>query len=70
MRCHVEIQCLIILAYGCSVNYLNVLEKDVSPKTILNYIVNVKNYFHNHRYSHGLSKEKGGVIPQIVNNTL
>ena len=54
----VEIQYHTILMYDCSAHYLNLLEKDVTPKTILNYIVDMNKYFDIHHLSHGLLKKK------------
>ena len=65
----VEIQYPTILTYGCSAHYLNLLEKDVTPKTILGYIIDVNKYFRNYHLPYGLLKEKGGVMPQIPNDT-
>lgn len=41
-----------IITYGCSAHYLNLVEKEVSTKTILKHIVEVNKYFRNHHRPH------------------
>ena len=41
-----------LLAYGCSAHHLNLLEKDVTPKSVLKHIVEVHKYFRNHHLPH------------------
>ena len=58
-----------ILTYGCSAHYLNLLEKVVSPQAVMKHVVEVQKYFRSHHQPHGWLKEKGGVMPQIPNDT-
>lgn len=58
-----------IITYGCSAHYLNLLEKVVSPPTVMKHVVEVQKYFRNHHQPHAWLKEKGGVMPQIPNDT-
>lgn len=41
-----------LLTYGCSAHYLNLIEKEVTPKTILKHIVEIQKYFRNHHQPH------------------
>lgn len=58
-----------ILTYGCSAHYLNILEKVVSPNTVLKHLIEIQTYMRNHHQPHGLLKEKNGLMPQIPNDT-
>lgn len=58
-----------MLTYGCSAHYLNLLGKIVTPQTVLKHIVEIQTYMRNHHIPHGLLKKKGGVMPQIPNDT-
>lgn len=41
-----------IITYGCSAHYLNLLEKVVTPQTIMKHVVEVQKYFRNHHQPH------------------
>lgn len=58
-----------ILVYGCSAHYLNLLEKEVTPHTVVKHTIEIHKYFRNHHQPHGRLKEKGGLMPQIPNDT-
>jgi len=58
-----------LIAYGCSAHLLNLVEKDVTPQTILKQIIKVQKYFRNVHQAHGWLKEKDGLMPQIPNET-
>jgi len=44
-----------ILVYGCNAHYLNLLENELTPHTILNNIEKVQMYFRNH-HKHDVNK--------------
>lgn len=58
-----------ILTYGCSAHYLNLLEKEVTPQTVLKHIVEIQKYFRNHHRPHSWLREIGGKEPQLPNDT-
>ncbi|KAB7504956.1 hypothetical protein Anas_09603 [Armadillidium nasatum] len=58
-----------IISYGCSAHYINLLEQEVTPNSILKYIIQIQKIFRNHHQPHGWLKEKGGLMPQIPNDT-
>lgn len=58
-----------LLTYGCSAHYLNLLEVEVTPQTIIKHIVEVHKFFRNHHQPHGWLREKGGRMPQLPNST-
>ncbi|KAB7505807.1 hypothetical protein Anas_00753 [Armadillidium nasatum] len=58
-----------IISYGCSAHYINLLEQEVTPNSILKYIIQIQKFFRNHHQPHGWLKEKGGLMPQIPNDT-
>lgn len=58
-----------LIAYGCSAHLLNLVEKDVTPQTILHKIIKIQKYFRNVHQAHGWLKEKDGLMPQIPNET-
>lgn len=58
-----------LVTYGCSAHYLNLVETDVTPRTVLAQVVEVQKFFRNHHQPHGWLKEKGGRMPQIPNTT-
>lgn len=58
-----------LIAYGCSAHLLNLVEKDVTPQTILHKIIKIQRYFRNVHQAHGWLKEKDGLMPQIPNET-
>lgn len=37
-----------LLVYGCAAHYLNLVEKEVTPRTVLSHLVEVAKYFRNH----------------------
>lgn len=37
-----------ILTYGCSAHYLNLVEKAVTPNSVMKHILPVQKYFRNH----------------------
>lgn len=41
-----------LITYGCSAHILNLMEKDVTPKTILNKIIKIQKYFRNVYQAH------------------
>ena len=58
-----------LIVYGCAAHYINLVEKEVSPRTVLSHIVEVQKYFRNHHQPQGWLREKGGLKPQIPNDT-
>lgn len=58
-----------IITYGCSAHYLNLVEKEVTPKTVLKHIIEIQKFFRNHHQPLGLVKDKKGKIPQLPNET-
>ncbi|RXG71397.1 hypothetical protein Avbf_08565 [Armadillidium vulgare] len=58
-----------IISYGCSAHYINLLEQEVTPNSVLKYIIQIQKFFRNHHQPHGWLKEKGGLMPQIPNDT-
>lgn len=50
-----------ILTYGCSSHYLNLLEKEVTPNSVLKHIVEIK--------TNGWLKEMEEKLPQLSNDT-
>lgn len=57
------------LSYGCSSHYLNIVEKEVTPKSVLKHIVEIQKFFKHHHRPSGYLKEKGGKSPQLPNDT-
>lgn len=41
-----------ILVYGCNAHYLNLLENDITPRTVIGNIEKVQKYFRNHHQPH------------------
>ena len=68
MKKLVEMKYLTILTYGILAHYLNLLVKDITPKTILVCIVEVNTSANKHLL-HGLLKENGGHMLQILDGT-
>ncbi|CAI6376424.1 unnamed protein product [Macrosiphum euphorbiae] len=58
-----------LVVYGCSAHYVNLIEKEVTPKTVMKHIVEVQKYFRNVHQAHGWLREKKGLMPQIPNET-
>nr|XP_047141499.1 uncharacterized protein LOC105843930 [Hydra vulgaris] len=58
-----------LITFGCSAHFLNLVEKDVSPKSIVKHIIAIHKYFCNHHQPHGWLLEKGGLMPQLPNDT-
>jgi len=59
----------LLYVYGCAAHYLNLVEKEVSPRTVLSKVVEVQKYFRNHHLPQAWLREKGGLSPQIPNDT-
>lgn len=58
-----------LITYGCSAHLLNLVEKEISPKTVLSHIVKINKYFRNVHQAHGWLQEQGGHMPQLPNDT-
>lgn len=58
-----------LLAYGCSAHYMNLAEKELGGNVIIKHIVEVQKYFRNVHQARGWLDEKGGVVPQLPNET-
>lgn len=58
-----------LIVYGCAAHYWNLIEKEVSPKTVLSRIVEVQKYFRNHHQPQAWLSAKGGLKPQLPNDT-
>ena len=58
-----------IIAIGCSAHYMNLVEKEVTPNTILKQLVEVQKYFMNVHLAHAWLKEKSCLAPVIPNAT-
>ena len=55
---------------GCAAHYLNLVQKDVTPKTVVARVVEVQKYFKNCHQPQGWLREKvGSVKPQLPNDT-
>ena len=59
----------ILIVYGCAAHFIHLIEKEVSPRTVIAQIVEAQKYFRNHHLPQGLLREKGGKKPQIPNDT-
>lgn len=51
-----------ILTFGCSAHLMNLVEKDVTPITVMKHIIEVHKYFRNVHQAH-VSIEKGWPMP-------
>lgn len=58
-----------LLTYGCAAHLLNLCAKEVMPTTLMKQIVEMQKYFKNKHNAHGWLREKGGLMPQIPNDT-
>ena len=58
-----------MIVYGCAAHFVHLIEKEVSPRTVISKIVEVQKYFRNHHLPQGWLREKGGKKPQIPNDT-
>lgn len=58
-----------LLTYGCSAHYMNLAEKELGSNVIIKHIVEVQKYFRNVHQARGWLEEKGGVVPQLPNET-
>ena len=58
-----------IVTVGCSAHYINLVEKEVTPTTVLKHLIEVQKYFMNTHLAHAWLKEKGGLAPQLPNAT-
>lgn len=57
------------MVYGCSAHALNLVESAATPKVILGSIVTVAKFFRDKHRPAALLKERGGLIPQLPNDT-
>lgn len=48
---------------------MNLIEKELSSKTVLKDLVELQKYFRNVHQAHGWLREKNGLMPQIPNET-
>ena len=48
---------------------LHLVEKEVSPRTVLPHVIEVQKFFRNHHQPQGWLREKDGLKPQIPNDT-
>ena len=60
-----------ILTYGCSAHYMNLLENAVTDpdKRVMKHVVEVSKHFRNVHKSLGMLRERGGLTPQLPNDT-
>lgn len=58
-----------ILTIGCSAHYMNLVAKEITPKSVMKYVIDIQKYFRNHNRPHGWLVEKGGHKPQLPNET-
>lgn len=58
-----------ILAFGCSAHYMNLVAKEITPKSLMKYVVEIQKFFRNHNRPHGWLIEKKGHKPQLPNET-
>lgn len=58
-----------LITYGCSAHYLNLVENAGAPPDILSSINAVQRFFREHHYPMALLTQKGGVKPQLPNDT-
>lgn len=58
-----------LITYGCSAHLLNLVEKEISPKTVMCHIVEINKYFRNVHQAHGWLVEQKGHMPQLPNET-
>ena len=69
LRSLVERKYPMMVVYGCSAHYANLLEQDVVNTRVMKHIVEIQKYFRNVHRAHGLLKERSGCMPQIPNDT-
>ncbi|KAB7500716.1 hypothetical protein Anas_14504 [Armadillidium nasatum] len=41
-----------IISYGCSEHYINLLEQEVTPNSVLKYIIQIQKFLRNHHQPH------------------
>ena len=60
-----------ILTYGCGAHYMNLLETEITDpdRHVLKHVIEVNKHFRNVHKSLGLLREKGGKMPQLINET-
>ena len=58
-----------LITVGCSAHYMNLVEKEVTPNTVMKHLVEVQKHFSNVHQTHEWLKEKGGLAPKIPNAT-
>ena len=52
----------------CS-SFVHLIEKEASPKTVISHVVECQKFYRNHHQPQGWLREKGGLKPQIPNDT-
>ena len=58
-----------LLTYGCSSHYMNLAEKEIGTNVVVKHIVEVQKYFRNVHQARGWLENKGGLVPQLPNDT-
>lgn len=58
-----------LLTYGCSAHYMNLAEKEAGTNAIVKHIIEVQKHFRNVHQARGWLEEKGGLVPQLPNDT-
>lgn len=59
-----------LVTYGCSAHYLNLVEKEVAPKSIIKHVIEIQKFFKYHHMPHGwLKAKKHSKMPQLPNDT-
>jgi len=58
-----------LVTYGDPAHYLNLLEKEITPESLLKHVVEIQKYFKYKHKAHGLVKMLNGVEPQLPNDT-
>jgi hypothetical protein len=58
-----------LIVYGCSAHYLNLVESNATPSSIMASIVSVNKFFQDHHQPMQMLKAKGGLMPQLPNQT-
>jgi len=52
-----------------SAHYMNLTEKEIGTNAIIKHVVEVQKYFRNVHQARGWLEEKGGLVPQLPNDT-
>lgn len=58
-----------LLTYGCSAHYMNLAEKEAGTNAIVKHIIKDQKHFRNVHQARGWLEEKGGLVPQLPNDT-